>query len=191
MNTYSSYSNDHLLRLLKENSEPAFTELYNRCWKRLYTNACRKLADKELAKEVVHDVLLDLWKRRHSLEISDLTAYVTRAVHYRVLNALVKKNDLFFFEFMDESLRSLYDADKTLMEKEFASLVSAWVEALPEKRREIFVRYYFQQLGTLEIAQQLDVSQKTVQNQLSISSQYLRSRFRHLLTVFLILNLFS
>lgn len=169
-------------------SEDAFGKLFQRHWEKLYVSASRKLADKELAREVVHDVFLDLWRRRETLEIANVPAYLGKALHYRVINKLVGKKDTFFFDILENPGPSLYEADQALLEKDLTDLISAWITVLPERRREIFVRYFFEHLTTKEIADSLDISQKTVQNQLSISVQYLRTHFGHLLPLLLLMQ---
>lgn len=167
-------------------SEAAFGKLFQRYWEKLYITAGRKLGDTSLGKEVVHDVFLDLWRRRETLAITNLPAYLGKALHYRIINKMVGKKDTFFFDVLENPGASLYAADQALLEKDFTALLSSWIAALPERRREIFVRYYFQHLTTQEIASQLDISQKTVQNQLSIAVQFLRAHFGHLLPVLLL-----
>jgi RNA polymerase sigma-70 factor (ECF subfamily) len=185
MALYSNHTDEQLLQLMKENNEVAFTELYNRYWERLYISACKKVRDKEQAKEIVHDVFLDIWKRREKISVNHLPAYLETAVRYRVKAPA-------FFDLIesltnDEMTHSPYEADFSLLAKDMEELIEAWIEVLPESRRQIFVRHYFQQLSAQEIAQEMNLSPKTVQNQLSLSLQYLRSRFGHLLSVLLLL----
>jgi RNA polymerase sigma factor (sigma-70 family) len=169
-------------------SEQAFGALYKRYWEKAYVSAAKKLNDSELAKEIVHDIFLDLWKRRQELVITHFTAYLHKAVNYRVINSLVQKRDNFFFDLLDKPQASFYEADLAIREKELIDLVSSWIEVLPEKRREIFVKHYFQHLTTEEIANSMQISRKTVQNQLSLSIQYLRANYGHLLSVLIVLE---
>lgn len=183
-----SNTDQELIAQVIQGDERAFGQLFQRYWERLYLSANRRLADPELAKEVVHDVFLDLWRRRESLAITHLPAYLGKALHYRIINKLVAKKDTFFFDVLEDPGTSLYAADQSLLEKDFTALLSSWLEVLPERRRDIFVRYYFQHLTAPEIAAQLDISTKTVQNQLSLAVQYLRAHFGHLLPVLLLME---
>ncbi|PUZ23853.1 RNA polymerase sigma-70 factor, ECF subfamily [Chitinophaga costaii] len=186
MSSESEHIDQELIRQMAAGSEAAFGKLFQRYWEKLYITAGRKLGDTSLGKEVVHDVFLDLWRRRETLAITNLPAYLGKALHYRIINKMVGKKDTFFFDVLENPGASLYAADQALLEKDFTALLSSWIAALPERRREIFVRYYFQHLTTQEIASQLDISQKTVQNQLSIAVQFLRAHFGHLLPVLLL-----
>jgi RNA polymerase sigma-70 factor (ECF subfamily) len=109
-----------------------------------------------------------------------------------VINFVNREKAPAFFDLIDsltndEMTHSPYEADFSLLAKDMEELIEAWIEVLPESRRQIFVRHYFQQLSAQEIAQEMNLSPKTVQNQLSLSLQYLRSRFGHLLSVLLLL----
>jgi RNA polymerase sigma-70 factor (ECF subfamily) len=172
-------------------SELAFSSLYKRYWEKAYTTAARKLDDKELAKEIVHDIFLELWKRRQELVITHFSAYLNKAVNYRIINALIQRKDNCFFDLLDNPQQSFYEADLAIREKELIELVTSWIEVLPEKRREIFVKYYFQHLTTEEIASSMQISRKTVQNQLSLSIQYLRAHYGHLLSLVVLLESIS
>ena len=169
-------------------SEDAFSKLFQKYWEKLYLSASKKLGDADQAREVVHDIFLDLWKRRQELEINHMPAYLGKALHYRIINKLLSKKDSFFFEILENSGTSFYEADHAILEKDLTALVTSWVEALPERRRRIFVRYYLEHLTVQEIADEMQISPKTVHNQLSISVQYLRARFGHLLTIFILLQ---
>lgn len=180
---------DHeLISQMAAGGENAFTQLYQRHWQKLYLTACKKIQDKDAAREIIHDIFLDLWRRRQELAVANLPAYLHKALHYRIINRIVSKKDLFFFEILESSGKSLYEADQALLAKDFTALIATWVEALPERRRQIFVRYYFQHLTTKEIAESLQISTKTVQNQLNISVQFLRARFGHLLSLLIMLE---
>ncbi|MNR56190.1 RNA polymerase sigma factor [compost metagenome] len=65
-----------------------------------------------------------------------------------------------------------------MISKEFFTALKAWTETLPAKRREIFRLKYEEGLTNKEIAERLDVSVKTVQNQLLNSSAELKLLLR-------------
>jgi RNA polymerase sigma-70 factor (ECF subfamily) len=169
-------------------SEEALTLLFQRYWEQLYLSAYRKLADDQAAREVINDVFMDLWRLRGQREINNVPAYLGKALHNRVINKLISRKDTYFFDILESEGASLYEADRSLLEKDFIALLASWIETLPERRREIFVRHYFDHLTTAEIAQQMGISQKTVQNQLSLAVQYLRSQYGHLLSALLLME---
>lgn len=188
LNSYQTYTDSQLLESLKLHEERAFTEIYNRYWEQLYRSAFRKLNDKSPAKEIVHDVLIDIWKRRETLAIQHLPAYLEKAIRFRVINYLNRNKAAGFLDVFQTVLRSPFEADSLVNTQEFLKLLDAWIATLPENRRQIFVKYYFENLSAKEIAAQLNLSTKTVQNNLSITTQHLRNWLSHLLVVMVMMS---
>lgn len=188
MNSYQTYTDQQLLASLKESEEKAFTEIYNRYWEQLYRSACRKLNDAAPAKEIVHDVLIDIWKRRETLAVDHLPAYLEKAIRFRVINYLSRNKATGFLDVFQTVLRSPFEADSQVNMQDFLKLLDAWIATLPETRRQIFIKYYFEQLSAKEIAAQLNLSTKTVQNNISITNQHLRQWLSHLMAVMIMVS---
>ncbi|WP_315816158.1 sigma-70 family RNA polymerase sigma factor [Paraflavitalea speifideaquila] len=74
-------------------------------------------------------------------------------------------------------------ADNAVVEKELQDLATAWLNTLPPKRKEIFLLYFRENLSTKEIAERLNISQKTVQNQIGTSSKALRKKLLVAITI--------
>jgi len=74
-----------------------------------------------------------------------------------------------------------------LLEKEVGILIELFIKALPEKRRKIFILHYFEGLSTAKISIQLNISQKTVQNQLTTATHALKFRLTHLFLLLFLL----
>lgn len=144
------------------------------------------MADDQHAREIVNDVFMEIWRNRGQRHIMNVKAYLGKALHNRIINKLISKKDTYFFDILETHGTSLYEADQTVLEKDLIALIGAWIATLPERRREIFVRHYFEHLTTAEIAGKMGISQKTVQNQLSIATQYLRTHYGHLLPALLL-----
>lgn len=184
-----SYPDDQLLAFLKEDSREAFTVIYQKFWPSLYSSAFKRLRDKSMSKDVIQNVFADLWNRREALVIQNLSSYLHSAVRFQVFTQTAKKPlGTVLFEELEEVLNSPLQSDSGLIDDELAKMLEMWIMALPEKRRKIFLMHYFEELSTQEIANQLNISQKTVQNQLNTASTYIRARFAHLLTVSVLLS---
>jgi RNA polymerase sigma-70 factor (ECF subfamily) len=181
------HSDEHLLFLLRKDDAQAFDALYKRYWKLLYNTAYKYLNSTEQSKEIVHDVLVDIWERRKILEIGHLPAYLKTAVRFRSINYITRHHQESFLEVIENIINSPYSAEAPLLTKEAYKLIETYINLLPEKRRNIFIRSFFHQLSTREIATELNISQKTVQNQLGTTLKYLRKKISHLLYCFGIL----
>lgn len=179
---YSSYTLEELFLRIKEDDQRAFDEFYARTWKQLYIKTYSKLKIEDLAKDIVQEVFVDFWNKRHIREINNVQAYLLQAVKFKVLDEFRKSR----YEFVEidnfiEHLREGSDADSQLISKEFFSTLKQWMETLPDKRREIFRLKYEEGLTNKEIAEKLNVSVKTVQNQILNSSSELKVLIRNAL----------
>ncbi|QEH42165.1 RNA polymerase sigma factor [Chitinophaga sp. XS-30] len=181
----STYNEQELLQMLSQNDSTAFEILYDIYWESLYNTAYKRLQHEEHCKDAVQDVFADLWTRRKELEIDNLGAYLHTAVRFQVLK-LVNRHSTrnTYFDPFETVLISYMNADGKVREKELSRIITAWMEELPRKRREIFLLYFEQERTTKEIAAQLNISQKTVQNQLGTAMQSLQAHIAvHLLFI--------
>lgn len=170
-------------RLKVHDDRVAFDELYLRYWDAVYTIAVRKLEDHEQAKDLVHDVFVDIWYRRHTLDIHTSFAgylYTTlsnrfidivrrRAVHTRMQEALLREQE--------QTSESAYDV---IAYQELESRLMTEIDNLPAAMRQIFLLSRNEQLSAQEIADQLSLSPQTVKNQIHNALERLRAKELHL-----------
>lgn len=165
--TSSIVYDQHLLSALAQSDERAFAEIYQTYWKLLHDTAWKRLGDKEQAGDVVQDVFVKLWDQRATLAIDNLRAYLQTAVRYKVYNLIAsrKVNDTYFqyLAFLDVASDQ---ADQQILYGELQEQLNALLNKMPLKRRQVFDLRYVDGLSTREIAEKLNISQKTVQNQL-------------------------
>lgn len=188
MNTHENATDDELAAMLTDGSEAAFDLIYERYWKKLYNEAFKRINDCSESEEIVQDVFVDLWHKRGSRQIGNLRGYLLGAVRYQVFAVYHKRKNLPAFEEpLDYMAFSADNADSNFLRDELLTSIHQWLETQPEKRREIFRLRFLEGLSTLEIAEQLDISRKTVQNQLNTSQQSLRESIGRLLAVVILL----
>lgn len=168
---------EQLLQLMRDGDREAFKIIYQRYWHSLYQAAYRRLANHDQAEDIAQEIFVKLWERRRHLNIIHLRAYLHTAVRYRVYDFVVQDTaaDAFYQPF-EEVLLAAGQVDTDLIEKELWQLAEAYIAAMPRKRRQIFELYFNRNLPTHEIAARLNVSRKTVQNQLGNAVNGLRAR---------------
>jgi RNA polymerase sigma factor (sigma-70 family) len=178
-----------LFALLRQGDESAFAQIYKRYWPELYNAAYKRLPEKEKCQDIIQNVFTDLWNRKAELDLANPAAYLHTAVRFQVLKQISRapKNSAFTAKFETELISPLA-TDSGVLEKEARVLIEYFINALPKKRKNIFVMHYFEGLSTAKIAVELKVSQKTVQNQLTTASHALKLRLTHML-IFLVLIL--
>lgn len=128
------------------------------------------------AEEIVNDVFLSIWDKRGTLSFDDnLKNYLFKAVKNRCLNA-IKRNKLPFQE-MDETLPVIANQSNALdrMEaNEVQKSITFHINRLPNKCKQVFLLSRMQELSYKEIAELMDISPKTVENQIGIALKFLK-----------------
>jgi RNA polymerase sigma factor (sigma-70 family) len=183
--SHHNLTDAQLADLLHEGDEDAFNEIYKRFWKKIYNESYKRLKDTEIAGDVVQDIFADLWLKRTTRTIENLSAYLVSAARYQVF-MLYKKNSgqpLFEQPLALINHPSLF-ADSIYEVNELKDCINEWMSMQPEKRREVFRLKFIEDKSTREISEVLNISQKTVQNQFTISLHSLRSTLSKLMVFF-------
>lgn len=147
-----------------------FEQIYHQYYKPLYIYALKFVAE-QIAQDIVQDIFVTIWNTPPVLRTS-LKSYLFTAVRNACLDYIkgmkVKEN------YINQRLLQLqldeiayYQTEETsILEEEQLNLIYTTIEELPEKCKEIFKLSYFNNMKSNEIAQKLDLSVRTVQNQL-------------------------
>ncbi len=137
--------------------------------------------DKSAAEDIVQDVFLTIWKKRNELVIdSNLKGYLYRAVSNSCLNYLQsyhKRNVKSFEEFGEQAL-GVYAPHDTMDYDQLNHAVEKAIEKLPPRCKVIFVLSRMEGLKHQQIADALQVSVKTVENQMGIALVKLREELK-------------
>jgi RNA polymerase sigma-70 factor (ECF subfamily) len=141
------------------------------------------LKSKEIAEEVVSDVLIDVWAKRKQLEaIDDLKMYLyisVRNVSLRRLQQTQKTSVLSLDELEVEFASPDPDAEAALVNAELAEKIQLAIESLPPQCKIIFKMARHDNLKYKEIAQILNISVKTIDNQLSTALKKIASVLKY------------
>ncbi|MEJ7558353.1 MAG: sigma-70 family RNA polymerase sigma factor [Pedobacter sp.] len=157
-----------LLTRLSEGSKPAFDAIYNRYWKLVYQLALKRLNDSEKAQDVAQDVFVQLWTRGSKSVIENLPAYLLISSRNGVFKVMEKEARLVAVPVeASQDFESPFDrADSAMLHREFLDAFNKLVEALPDQQRLIFKMRFEEDLSSQQIADALNISPKTVRNQI-------------------------
>ena len=193
MRIYTSYTNDELLEFLANSDELAFTEIYDRFWKKLFAIAYNRVKEYELAEDIVHDAFASLWTNRSKAKIESLENYLATATKYMVLAKIKKKErERIYNNSYHQAPVVELSIENSLHFKRILEVVNLEIEKLPEKCRLIFKYSRDEGMPVKQIAHELSISPKTVENQLNKALKQLKLAtkfFIHFL-VFLLLFIF-
>lgn len=182
-------SEQQLLKNLSRRKESSLKELYNRYWETLYLQAWRILQDEKASEDVVQEVFIDLWEKRKFNDIQNLSGYLYQAVKNRTLMALRKNRITEEHLNAFKKIRPVQTVDHTLQIKELRREITHHLEHLPPRCREVFYKSRFEHLKNDEIAEQLNISKRTVETHISHALRYLRG-VKELLMMMIWLGLF-
>ncbi|MDQ8005888.1 MAG: sigma-70 family RNA polymerase sigma factor [Pedobacter sp.] len=173
--TDSNISDQYLLEQMKNDDESAFHLLYDKYWEQAYNAAYKRLKDADYAKDITQDIFLQLWSRRYDLQVASVPAYLYTAIRNNVFKWMEKEQRFTTIpDLLDILVQERDQADVELLRKEFMQKYEALVDSLPSAQRTIFKLRFNEDLSTKEIAEKLDITRKTVQNQLGKSVNQLR-----------------
>lgn len=174
MQNYLIHTDDQLLKLLYQSDEGAFAEIYNRYWKPLYTSAHNILQVREAAQDAVQEVFISLWKRRQHIQVDILQSYLHQAVRFQVFKAIrAEKTDQNFFNRLALISKDILFEDPVLF-KELETIYKQLIQSLPPDEQEIFLLHRDGGLTYKQIAEQKNISVKTVEKKMSHALKEIR-----------------
>ncbi|WP_276374135.1 RNA polymerase sigma-70 factor [Chryseolinea sp. H1M3-3] len=182
MKNYKAYSDEGLLKLLRQQELGAFEEIYLRYWKKLYSAAFKRVQSREIAEEIVQDIFTSLWMKREILEIEILSAYLFTAVKYKIINHLEKEmSRKIYSETQLQISKSPFDnsTEETVLLNELNLALEKEIEKLPPKRQQIFKMSRQEHLSIKQVASHLGISEKTAENQLGKALKVLKVNLKH------------
>lgn len=179
-----------LLQQVEQGSKLAFDTLYEKYWEMSFSNAYKRLKDIDLAKDIVQEIFIHIWLNREALHIDNLPAYLNIAIRNRVIKLVAKQKITHpFFTHLNSMPEKKYLADGELLWKEFLTAYEALVNTLPPKRQLVFRLRFQEDMSTLEIAKELGLSRKTVQNQLTKATDQLRTSLQILFILLMVASI--
>jgi RNA polymerase sigma-70 factor (ECF subfamily) len=178
-----------VLASLATGSESAIEMLFKTFYQPLCQYAYSFLRDKDEAEEVVQSAFVNIWDRREELTIqTSVKSYLYRAVRNACLNVIkherVKKEHETHELAQGEPVHE--GTSEGVMMTELERRIAAAMKALPEQCRLVFQLSRFEELRYAEIAEQLNISVKTVENHMGKALRIMREQLKDYLPLVLL-----
>ncbi len=168
-----------LLALIKQGNKDAFNVLFRYYYSGLVVFAMRYLHAKEESEEMVQDIFLKLWSEREHLHIhTSLRDFLFTSAKNRCLDRIKRKKVEEKFENLSRQNPNEITNYDLFVEQELRGLIKETMESLPAECRKVFVLSRIQNLKYKEIAKKLDISVKTVENQISKALKIFRNALK-------------
>jgi RNA polymerase sigma-70 factor (ECF subfamily) len=167
-----------LLARIRRGDDGAFDTLFRRYYESLAGFAASLLKDEQAGEDVAQDVMLELWRRRDTLDIAEsCRSYLFRAVRNRALNVIRHEETVRRSEpAIVAELAEAVPAPELEESAGLAAAIAAAVRGLPEPVRECFLMNREHGLTYPEIAATLGISVKTVEARMGRGLKELRER---------------
>ncbi len=161
---------------LKFGNEAAYQFLFTNFYSDLLLYAISLTNDEAKAEDVVQETMVNLWQQRASLNIhTSLKNYLYKSVYHSFIKGYRKrKSELRLIEKLTfETLEETLDEDK-IIQQERLNKVQSLIETLPPRCKEIFLLSKKEGLLYKEIGDELNISVKTVETQISKAFSFIR-----------------
>lgn len=166
-----------LLARMRGGADDAFATIFRRHYPTLVISGTRLLGERALAEEIAQDVLLELWRRRESLQLTGpVGAYLHQAARNRGLNRLRRLRTERVGEPYVRAPGASDPADARAISGELAQAVREAIAALSGPQREVFELSRDRGLTYQEIATLLGLSVKSVEARMGRALKELRER---------------
>jgi len=170
---------------LSRGDEKAFEELFHLCYDKLFHFTKAYVIDRETAREIVQEAFIKLWEIHTRLKPgSNPEAFLFTVVRNNSLNYLKHciierkysqstRQQMEFFQLNYAALKN--DTIEILYFAEIQEILNKAIENLPPKCREVFELSRRYEMKNKEIAEKLNISIKTVENQITEALKRLRA----------------
>jgi RNA polymerase sigma-70 factor, ECF subfamily len=178
----------YLFEEIKAGNKKAFEQIFRIYYQDLCRFAMFLSCSPEDAEEIVQEMFFKLWQNHKSMTVPvAVKSYFYASVKNAVLNSI--KHEKVKSACAQTKLSPEFDLDSSEIMENAESLknIEYAINQLPEKRREIFIKCKIDGLKYKEIAEELMISVKTVENQMGEALKFLREKLSGKEFIFIIL----
>ena len=180
MGKLSNHRDQDLLIMLKEGNVSAFDELYFRYVKKLMAFALTFFPDRELAQDAVQDIFIRIWNMRTELHTSkSFKSYLFQAVKFYMYNyARDRKHSCSLEDAPEYAFYKGNKIEEDMELQELFSIANFYIENLPKVQQEVFKLNKLEGYSSLEIASQMNLSQRTIEHHIYLATKTIRKEMQ-------------
>lgn len=172
---YPALDDIELIKILQEENEEAFAELYNRYWKRIYTMALSYTRSPEAAQDIVQDVFLKIWiKKENLLQVREFKPFLFVTARNLIISSL--RNRVFHVNLdPDEQVEEeTFLPERQLSYKESVGLLHKAIDLLPPQQQRAYRLSRNEGMRYEDIAQEMGISALTVRTHITKALRFIR-----------------
>jgi RNA polymerase sigma-70 factor (family 1) len=161
------------------NDEKAFRKLFDLYYAPLVRYSTYITANLSISEDIVSEVFVNLWKNRAKLcEIKNFKGYIYTSTKHKTIDNIRQSKNLVFFSIDKHDFEEyiiMDNPEEKFIEEEIIVRLDAAILKLPEKCRMIYRLVKEEHMKYRDVAELLDISQKTVENQMIIAMKKIRA----------------
>lgn len=175
-------------------AESVFKELFEKEYNNLCRYALTYLQDSQWAEDVVQETFVKFWEQKKELISSpEAKFYLVTAVRNNSLTAIRRQKSA-GIQFVEETPETDHEPFITMRQvreeaNEQSKKITEALNTLPPKCKEVFLLVKLHGMSYKQAAEALEISVKTVENQMGKAIKTLRDYARSVMTVFLMMLL--
>lgn len=178
-----------LLQQLSANNKQALKVIFDEYYDMVFYAVYRIVSDKNTAEDLSQDVFMRLWEKRHQITINgSIGAYIRRMAINEGLGYLRKHKKYGIEEIQDQHSPLICSGEDAYIDGELEQQIQQAIATLPPRCKTVFVLSRFEELSYKEISEKLEISPKTVENQISKALKIMRAALKGYLAFLLFFN---
>lgn len=169
------------IRKLKAGSQIAFETIYDCFSQKVYSIAIKFGLDREDANEVVQDVFIKLWNHRSTLnENLSIKSYLFTITKNALINRQKKMvYEIAYKKYLEkQDLNTFSQTEDDVYYSDLEQLAETFINKLPTQQKEIFLLSKRENLPSQEIAEKLNLSLRTVENQVYRATKKIKEELK-------------
>jgi len=174
----TQYLDDKLnIKSLKKGDVLSFDNIFKKYNKKVYYFALSYLKNKEEAEDVVQEVFMNLWKFRDQINEYHVFSRYLFKITYNATCKIFRKQSPNKKQLKKVMQNFTIEDNSTNLDIEYNNLLKTTnllIDKLPSRQKNIFLLSIKEQMTNEQIAQQLNISKKTVENYLALAKSSLR-----------------
>lgn len=180
MENFKNHSDLELVPFIQKGIKTAYQELFERYAPRIYQFSLSYLKNEQDAEGLVQEVFLKIWEKREKLDSTkNIKAFIFKIAVNSIYDLIRRRNiEHAFQDFTRAQENSHTDTTwHTVIWDEMLMSLDELVKQMPEQRRRIFLLSREKGLSNDEIARELNLSKRTVENQLYRAIAFFKRHF--------------
>ena len=179
----STESSENFASLLQSGDESAFQAIFHEFYVPVCKAVHRFIRDKGIVEDLAQDIFVRLWERREQINItSSLGAYLHRMAVNEALTYIRRQKKFQINDIDDTDFKANeHSTDEVMAGNELKANIAAAISQLPPRCQLIFKMSRYEEMTYKQIGEKLDISVKTVENQMGKALKILRDLLQNYL----------